>query len=56
MPSAKDDAEIGGIPREEHLKLTCQQGLAKLDKRAKRLRAFMLHMGPLAGMPWAIWS
>lgn len=25
VPSAEDDAEVGGIPREEHLAMTCQQ-------------------------------
>lgn len=36
MPSAEDDAEIVGIPCEEHLTMTCQQGLAELDKESQK--------------------
>lgn len=56
VPSAEDDTEVGSIPREEHLAITCQQLCQDWIKRVKRLHAFMLHIGPLAGMLWPIWS
>lgn len=36
MPSAEDDAEVGGIPREEHLTMTCEQSLPGLDKESQK--------------------
>lgn len=36
MPSAEYYAKIGGIPREEHLTMTCQRGLAELDKESEK--------------------
>lgn len=56
VPSAEDDAEVSGIPCEEHLAMRCQWVCQDWIRRAKRLHAFMLHIGPLAGMLWPIWS
>lgn len=36
MPPAEDDAEIGGIPREEHLAMTGQQVCQGLDKENQK--------------------
>lgn len=46
MPSAEDDAEVGGIPREEHLTMTCQQGLAELDKESQKATCVHVTHGP----------
>lgn len=53
MPPLEDDAEVGGIPGEEHL----QGGEVRFERllscstRGSNAPTFMLHMGPA---PWSM--
>lgn len=53
-PLAEDDAQVGRVPCEEHLR-GCECG--RVEGVVARRLTFMLHMGPLSPWPpWDEWS
>ncbi len=56
MPLAEDDAEVLGVPGEEHLdedeQRQLSEAIGQLRNRKGGIRTFMLHMGPGAAPPW----
>ena len=49
MPLTEDDAEVGGVPGEEHLEFWSVWGEI-VGQRRGGWQTFMLHLGPWEGM------
>jgi hypothetical protein len=60
VPAAEDDAEVGRVPSEQHLRVSAPYHLIVWSSAAPApgvQRTFMLHLWPwsMPGMPWSMW-